>query len=116
VTPCNPDCTCRNEYSSAGCSRCCTHGSQENREAWAEWLVSHENQSTYIQKITGLLVSYDKRISICKESEKNATYPNVFSVGFTHNSKVYSISDFTVVGALRKTLDFLTTGNREILK
>lgn len=37
--PCHPDCTCVNQFSSRGCERCCSYGSNEQRRAQAEWLA-----------------------------------------------------------------------------
>lgn len=38
--PCHPRCTCINEFSSRGCSYCCSYGSDEQRQAKAAWLVA----------------------------------------------------------------------------
>ncbi len=37
--PCNPNCTCKNPYSSAGCDYCCSYGSIEQRKHMAELLA-----------------------------------------------------------------------------
>jgi hypothetical protein len=40
--PCSEDCTCKNQFSSAGCSNCCTYGSLEQRKAKALYLTSSQ--------------------------------------------------------------------------
>lgn len=37
-TPCSPNCTCRNQFSSHGCSNCCTYGSLDQRKEMAKHL------------------------------------------------------------------------------
>lgn len=39
TTPCHPDCTCVNQFSSRGCTRCCSYGSKEQQKAKAEHLA-----------------------------------------------------------------------------
>jgi hypothetical protein len=34
--PCQPRCTCKDQFSSKGCLFCCTYGSEEQRKAAAE--------------------------------------------------------------------------------
>lgn len=41
TTPCDPQCTCVNKFSSTGCSRCCAYGSLEQRTAQAVLLASN---------------------------------------------------------------------------
>lgn len=40
AVPCHPDCTCIVPISSRGCSRCCSYGSDEQRQAMAKHLAS----------------------------------------------------------------------------
>lgn len=42
VGPCMPMCTCVNHHYSAGCLRCATYGSLEQRTAKAKQLTQHE--------------------------------------------------------------------------
>lgn len=46
TTPCQENCTCINGWSSAGCLRCCSYGSGEQRKAKAEHLVKQEQRLT----------------------------------------------------------------------
>jgi hypothetical protein len=39
TTPCTPNCTCVNGFSSFGCRRCCAYGSKEQQVAQAEQLA-----------------------------------------------------------------------------
>jgi hypothetical protein len=39
TTPCQPECTCVSQASSAGCQRCCRYGSPEQQKAMAEHLA-----------------------------------------------------------------------------
>ena len=43
TTPCKPDCTCINPVSSAGCHRCCSYGSIEQRRKNAERITKAIN-------------------------------------------------------------------------
>ena len=36
IKPCHIDCTCLHRFSSAGCRRCCSFGSAEQRQSMAE--------------------------------------------------------------------------------
>ena len=40
VQPCKPECSCASRVQSGGCDRCCTYGSDEQRQAKAEWIVA----------------------------------------------------------------------------
>lgn len=42
IEPCDPDCTCRNPFSSRGCARCCSYGSLEQRTRNAQRLADAE--------------------------------------------------------------------------
>lgn len=39
TTPCTTQCTCINAFMSAGCLRCCSYGSDEQRRAAAEHIA-----------------------------------------------------------------------------
>lgn len=40
IAPCSKQCTCANHHMSAGCRRCATYGSTEQRTARAEWIAA----------------------------------------------------------------------------
>ncbi len=40
TTPCKPNCTCVKPFSSAGCSRCCSYGSEEQQIKAAERITT----------------------------------------------------------------------------
>jgi hypothetical protein len=44
--PCDENCTCVIPWSSRGCERCCSYGSQEQREAMAKHLVALHTEVT----------------------------------------------------------------------
>jgi len=37
-TPCHPQCTCKNPFSSYGCDNCCSYGSKEQQREKAKHL------------------------------------------------------------------------------
>ena len=39
IEPCMEDCSCANQFMSAGCARCCSYGSREQRLSNARRLV-----------------------------------------------------------------------------
>ena len=49
--PCKPNCTCVNEFSSAGCDCCCTYGSIEQREAKAKYLKNQPQEKELFWKV-----------------------------------------------------------------
>lgn len=52
MTPCRPDCTCVNHYSSCGCARCCSYGSKEQQVGKAILLARFIEEGT--NKICGV--------------------------------------------------------------
>ncbi len=45
--PCHERCTCVNQFSSRGCSRCCTYGSPEQQKVKAEYLAHRIDSHDY---------------------------------------------------------------------
>ena len=52
--PCRPDCTCVTAYSSAGCFRCCSYGSPEQRRAKAERLAAKIDRDAIVPELAGV--------------------------------------------------------------
>ena len=46
TTPCSPQCTCANRFSSYGCMRCCSYGSPEQQKQRAEVLAQLGDSSS----------------------------------------------------------------------
>ena len=53
VEPCKANCTCRNPLSSAGCSRCCSYGSEEQRLRHATALAQQEGEHRRYKELLG---------------------------------------------------------------
>lgn len=50
IEPCHPQCTCRTPVLSAGCRRCATYGSDEQRLAVARRLVAQEKRLSTLEE------------------------------------------------------------------
>lgn len=55
TTPCQPDCTCVTPVMSAGCLRCCSYGSPDQRQAMAKHLASAIDKSWPGRPLMGVL-------------------------------------------------------------
>jgi len=56
TTPCSENCTCVNGFSSHGCRRCCSYGSQEQQKNAAIYLVQQEKELQAYRKLVERLI------------------------------------------------------------